>query len=133
MFDDMGMNCFSGKEDLKSKNLTSRRKLREHLDNNAPTPSSSPTSASSSPMSICNSVEDGEESCRNGKEYIGLGKKNFVIGESGETWEEICKMVERDVMDSSKLRWKGEDFEEIGVCFESQILDQLILELLTIT
>ncbi|KAI3801539.1 hypothetical protein L1987_29646 [Smallanthus sonchifolius] len=108
---------YSGKEDLKSKTLNSRRKLRGDLDKNAQSSSSPRTSS-------CNSVDDGEE-------YVGLEKKSFVIGESKEMWEEICQMVERDVMDSR--RWKGEDFEEIGVCFELQILDQLILELFTIT
>ncbi|KAI3811531.1 hypothetical protein L1987_21255 [Smallanthus sonchifolius] len=118
-FSDHQETSYSGKEDLKSENLNSRRKLRGDLDKNAPSPSSSPRTNS------CNSVDNDEE-------YVGLEKKSFVIGESKEMWEEICQMVERDVMDSS--RWKGyEDFEEIGVCFELQILDQLILELLTIT
>ncbi|KAM0021201.1 hypothetical protein Hdeb2414_s0024g00648231 [Helianthus debilis subsp. tardiflorus] len=106
-FSDHQEASYSGKGDSQSKNSNSRRKLRGDLDKNAP-------------------------SCRNGKEYVGL-EKNFAVGESKEMWEEICKMTEKDVMNSSRVqmeRWKGEDFEEIGVCFELQILDQLILELL---
>ncbi|KAI3772228.1 hypothetical protein L6452_03409 [Arctium lappa] len=112
----------SGKEDSKSKNSNLRRELRADLEKNAPSPSS---------------MDDGVESSRNGKKCVGLKKKNhLVIEEFGEMWEEICKVAERDVMDSTRVqkeRWKGEDFEEIGVIFELQILDQLILELFTIT
>lgn len=109
----------SGKDDSKSKNSNFRRELRADLEKNAPSPSS---------------MDDGVESSRNGKKCVGLKKKNLVIGEFGEMWEEICKVAERDVMDSRRERWKGEeDVEEIGVSFELQILDQLILELFTIT
>ncbi|KAL8236775.1 hypothetical protein R6Q59_017856 [Mikania micrantha] len=124
--------AYSGNENLKSKNSNSRRKLSGDLDKNAPSPSSS----SSSRTSGCNSVDDGELSCIKGKESDGLEKKNLEIGDSNEMWEEICKMAERDVMDSSRVqmgRWKGEDVEEIGVFFELQILDQLIVEIFPVT
>ncbi|KAL8191582.1 hypothetical protein R6Q57_028313 [Mikania cordata] len=128
---------YSGNENLKSKNSNSRRKLSGDLDKNAPSPSSSSSSSSSSSRtSGCNSVDDGEVSCIKGKEYDRLEKKNLVIGDSKEMWEEICKMAERDVMDSSRVqmgRWKGEDVEEIGVFFELQILDQLIVEIFPVT
>ncbi|KAL7586999.1 hypothetical protein Lser_V15G38290 [Lactuca serriola] len=114
----------SVKEELKFKPSNSRRKLREELDQNAPSPS---------PRSSCNSTDEGVESSRKGKICIGLKKNNAMIG---KMWKEICKIAERDIMDSSMVkreRWKGEDYEEIGVSFELQILDQLILELFTIT
>ncbi|GKC35246.1 translation initiation factor IF-2 like protein [Tanacetum coccineum] len=113
----------SGKEG----NLNSRRKLRGDLDKNVASPLTSSLSIS------CNTMIDGVEI---GKRYAGLKKKNFVSRRFKKTWEESCIRAEKDVMDSSrkqKERWKGEDFEEIGVCLESQILDQLILELITIT
>ncbi|KAJ0746257.1 hypothetical protein HanOQP8_Chr05g0175471 [Helianthus annuus] len=114
-FSDHQEASYSGKGDSQSKTSNSRRKLRGDLDKNAPSLSSL-------------------SSCRNGKENVGLeNKNNFAVGESKEMWEEICKMTEKDVMNSSRVqmeRWKGEEFEEIGVCFELQILDQLILELL---
>lgn len=109
---------------MKFKPSNSRRKLREELDQNAPSPS---------PRSSCNSTDEGVESSRKGKICIGLKKNNAMIG---KMWKEICKIAERDIMDSSMVkreRWKGEDYEEIGVSFELQILDQLILELFTIT
>ncbi|XP_076939009.1 uncharacterized protein LOC143607450 [Bidens hawaiensis] len=120
---------YSGKDESQSKNSNSRRKLRGDLDKNAPSPLSSSSSPLSSSTSSCNSVDDGEELCRNDKEYVGFEKKSFVSGESKEMWDEICKMAERDVIE----RWKGEDFGEIGVCLGLQILDQLILELFTVT
>ncbi|PWA49900.1 hypothetical protein CTI12_AA477350 [Artemisia annua] len=117
----------SGKEDSKLRNSNSRRELRSDLDKNVASPSTSSSSIS------CNTMDDGVDV---GKRCVGLKKKNFVSRRFKKTWEEICIMAEKDVMDSNrkqKERWKGEDFEEIGVCLESQILDQLILELITIT
>lgn len=128
MFIDLGMNYFAGKEDSKLRNSNLRRELRGDLDKNV----ASPPSTSSSTIS-CDTMDDGVEI---GKRYVGLKKKKCVTRRFKKTWEEICIMAEKDVMNSSrkqKERWKGEDFEEIGVCLESQILDQLILELITIT
>ena len=100
--------------------------MRGDLDQHASSPSPSPKSS-------CNSTDDGVESRTKGKKCVGL-KKNFMVG---EMWKEICKMAEKDMIDSSMVkreRWKGEDPEEICASFELQILDQLILELLfTIT
>lgn len=113
----------SGKQASKSKH--SRRKLTADLEQTAP-------SSSPSPRSSCDSTDEGVETSINGKRFLGL-KKNFMIG---GMWEEICRMAEREVMDLSRVkkeRWKGEEFVEIGTSFELQILDQLILELFTIT
>lgn len=129
IFSDLGINLFAGKEGSKSKNSNSRRILRGDLDKNA-------SSSSSSTRISCNSADDGVESSGNGKRNVGLKKNDFVFGDYKDIWDEICKIAERDVMDSSRVqteRWKGEDFEEIGVSFVLQILDQLILELFTIT
>ncbi|KAI3514052.1 hypothetical protein L1887_12368 [Cichorium endivia] len=108
----------SGKQASKSKN--SRRKLTTDLEG-------------VETRSSCNSTDEGVETSINGKRFLGLKKKNFMIG---DMWEEICRMAEREVMDLSRVkkeRWKGEEFVEIGMSFELQILDQLILELFTIT
>ncbi|XP_024965670.1 uncharacterized protein LOC112505856 [Cynara cardunculus var. scolymus] len=126
-FSDHQEALHSGKQDSKPKNSNLRRELRADLEKNSPSPSS---------------VVD--ESSRNGKNCVGLKKQkqkkkkkknhHVVIEEFGEMWEEICKVAERDVMmDSTRERWKDQEFEEIVVNFELQILDHLILELFTIT
>lgn len=111
---------FAGKEDSKTKNSNLRRKLRGDLDKNVP---------SSSSRSSSNSTDVGVESSSNGKKSVGLNKNNFRIGDFNEMLEEVNKIAERDMIE----RWKGEDIEEIGASFGLQILDQLILELFTIT
>nr|XP_043622421.1 uncharacterized protein LOC122594011 [Erigeron canadensis] len=125
-FQDYQHGSHSVTEDSILKNLNSRRKLGADLDKNAPP----------SPTIGYNLVDYGIESSRNGQRYVLPKTSGFRIGDFKELWEEICIMAERDMMDSSRLereRWKGEDLEEIGVSLELEILDQLILELSTIT
>ncbi|OMO90419.1 hypothetical protein COLO4_19173 [Corchorus olitorius] len=108
-------------EDLKVEGSNSRRKLSPELE----------SYGCKSPANDGNCLIEDDPRVKDDIEGQNLESRNKVCHSEVnlECWDPICRMIEAEVAKSSWLCSNNEEFEDITANFESNILDQLLDEL----
>ncbi|XVF19854.1 hypothetical protein REPUB_Repub11eG0146800 [Reevesia pubescens] len=108
----------SEEDNSKAEGSNSRRKLSPDLENYG----------CKSPSNDGNSMEDDPRVMIIEGKSLESRKKDCNSEKNLECWDSICRMIEAEVAKSSWLCSKNEDLEDIAADFGSNILDQLLDE-----